>query len=105
MSVKEYKTLLKRAYDEFIIDRSRFIGHGFPVRNEEEALDLLAEMRKTYSDASHNCYAYIIGENKGVMRYSDDGEPGGTAGKPIMQVLINRDVTDCLVVEIGRAHV
>lgn len=95
---KPYKTLLKRASDEFIINKSRFIGHGAPCTTEEEALAFLAEMRARYKDASHNCYAYIIGRNKGIMRYSDDGEPGGTAGMPIMEVLKARDVTDCAVV-------
>ena len=53
----------------------RFIGHGAPVESEEEALGFLAEMRREYQDASHNCYAYIIGTNMGIMRYNDDGEP------------------------------
>ena len=78
--MKPYKTLVSRADAEFIINKSRFIGHGKPVETEEEALAFLAEMRETYKDATHNCYAYIVGANMGVMRYSDDGEPGGTAG-------------------------
>ncbi len=98
MELKPYKTLIKRASDEFIVNKSRFIGHGCPVETEEEALKFLAEMRAQYKDASHNCYAYIIGTNMGVMRYSDDGEPGGTAGMPIIEVLKNRGVTNCAVV-------
>ena len=85
--MKPYKTLVSRADAEFIINKSRFIGHGKPVETEEEALAFLAEMRETYKDATHNCYAYIVGANMGVMRYSDDGEPGGTAGMPIIEVL------------------
>ncbi len=99
MGLISYKTLMKRASDEFIVNKSRFIGHGAPVESEEEALAFLAEMRRTYADASHNCYAYIVGANMGVMRYSDDGEPGGTAGMPIIEVMKNRGVTNaCLVV-------
>ena len=89
---------MKRADDEFIVNKSRFIGHGKPVESEEEALAFLREMREAYKDASHNCYAYIIGANMGVMRYSDDGEPGGTAGMPIIEVMKNRGVTNACVV-------
>lgn len=96
--MKPYKTLIKRADDEFIVNKSRFIGHGCPCESEEEALKFLAEMREKYKDATHNCYAYIIGANMGVMRYSDDGEPGGTAGMPIIEVMKNRGVTNCCVV-------
>ena len=96
--MKPYKTLLKRASDEFIVNRSRFIGHACPCETEEDALRFLAEIRAAYKDASHNCYAYVIGQNKGIMRYSDDGEPGGTAGKPIMDVLTGRGLTNVLCV-------
>ena len=95
MSLKPYKTLIRDAQDEFIVNKSRFIGHGRPCETEEEALAFLAEMRAKYRDATHNCYAYIVGANMGVMRYSDDGEPGGTAGMPIMKA---RGVTNCAVV-------
>ena len=67
MALVSYKTLMERAEDEFIVNKSRFIGHGKPVESEEEALSFLREMRETYKDASHNCYAYIIGANMGVM--------------------------------------
>ena len=96
--MKPYKTLMKRAEDEFIVNKSRFIGHACPCETEEEALGFLAEMREKYKDASHNCYAYIIGANMGIMRYSDDGEPGGTAGMPIIEVLKARGVTNCCCV-------
>ena len=98
MSLKPYKTLIRDAQDEFIVNKSRFIGHGRPCETEEEALAFLAEMRAKYRDATHNCYAYIIGANMGVMRYSDDGEPGGTAGMPIIEVMKARGVTNCAVV-------
>ena len=98
MALKPYKTLIRDAQDEFIVNKSRFIGHGRPCETEEAALAFLAEMRAKYKDASHNCYAYIIGANMGVMRYSDDGEPGGTAGMPIIEVMKARGVTNAAVV-------
>ena len=98
MSLKPYKTLIRAGEDEFIVNKSRFIGHGRPCETEDEALAFLAEMRSKYKDATHNCYAYIIGPNMGVMRYSDDGEPGGTAGMPIIEVMKARGVTNAAVV-------
>ena len=97
--MKPYKTLISRADAEFVINKSHFIGHGKPVESEEEALAFLAEMRETYKDATHNCYAYIVGANMGVMRYSDDGEPGGTSGQPTLNVFRQAGVCDvCCVV-------
>ena len=96
--MKPYKTLLKAASEEFIVNKSRFIGHGAPCETEEEALAFLGRMREQYKDANHNCYAYIIGKNAGIMRYSDDGEPGGTAGMPIIEVMKARGVVNCAVV-------
>lgn len=98
MSLKPYKTFMNRGEDSFIINKSRFIGYGSPCETEEEALAFLAEIRARHKDASHNCYAYIIGSNMGIMRYSDDGEPGGTAGMPIIEVMKARGVTNCAVV-------
>ena len=98
MEMKPYKTLIARAEDSFIVNKSRFIGSGCPCETEEEALSFLAEIRAKYRDANHHCYAYIIGANMGVMRYSDDGEPGGTAGMPIIEVMKARGVTNCCVV-------
>ena len=98
MALTSYKTLMKRAEDEFIVNKSRFIGFGAPVESEEEALAFLRSVRGLHPDASHNCYAYIVGANMGVMRYSDDGEPGGTAGMPIIEVMKNRGVTNACVV-------
>ncbi len=98
MALKPYKTLIKPGEDAFIINKSRFIGHGCPCETEAEALAFLGRMRARYKDATHNCYAYIIGPNMGVMRYSDDGEPGGTAGMPIIEVMKARGVTNACVV-------
>ena len=71
--------------DEFIEKKSRFIGRVWCVETEEEAISRIQEMKKQHYDASHNCWAYVIRD--GAMRFSDDGEPGGTAGNPMMQVL------------------
>jgi len=98
MSLISYKTLMKRSQDEFIVNKSRFIGYGCPCETEEEALTFLKQIREKHADATHNCYAYIIGANMGIMRYSDDGEPGGTAGLPIIEVMKARGVTNCCIV-------
>ena len=71
--------------DEFIEKKSRFIGRAWPVETEAEALEKIQEMKKKHYDATHNCWAYIIKD--GPVRFSDDGEPGGTAGMPMLQVL------------------
>lgn len=71
--------------DEFVEKKSRFIGRVWPVETEEEALEKIAEMKKQHYDATHNCWAYVIRD--GAVRFSDDGEPGGTAGMPMVQVL------------------
>lgn len=83
--MEEYLVPTGYGEDEFIEKKSRFIGRVWLVESEEEALEKIAEMKKLYYDASHNCWAYIIKD--GAMRFSDDGEPGGTAGNPMMQVL------------------
>ena len=93
-----YKTLKLDASDEIVINKSRFIGHACPCETEEEALRFLQRIRAQHKDATHNCYAYVIGRNAGIMRYSDDGEPGGTAGLPMMEVLKAQGVVNCCVV-------
>ena len=80
-----YKTVRKRAEDEYIVKKSRFIGYAAPVTTQQQALDFIAEISKKHWDATHNVYAYIIRD--GATRFSDDGEPGGTAGMPVLQVL------------------
>ena len=98
MSTAPYKTLRQEAADEVIINKSRFIGYACPCETEEEALAFLQKIRTKHKDATHNCYAYVIGRNAGIMRYSDDGEPGGTAGLPMMEVLKAQGVVNCCVV-------
>ncbi len=99
MNRKPYMTLMKRDSDEFTVNKSRFIGHGCPCQTEAEALSFLGEIRQKHKDATHNCFAYIIGANAGIMRYSDDGEPGGTAGMPIIEVMKAREVVNACVVD------
>ena len=98
MEVLCYNTLEGEAIGEIVVKKSRFIANIFHVESEDEALSILERMRKQYWDARHNCYGYIIGKNKELVRFSDDGEPGGTAGKPILEVIKGRDLTDILVV-------
>ena len=82
--------------DEFIEKKSRFIGRVWCVETEEEALARIQEMKKQHYDASHNCWAYVIRD--GAMRFSDDGEPGGTAGNPMMQVLQREELYNVVCV-------
>ncbi len=89
-------TVKNVSFTESVINRSRFIGQCFPASSEEEALALLAGVRAAYPDASHTCYAYRIGERAETTRFSDAGEPGGTAGTPILEVLKANGVTDAL---------
>ena len=93
-----FKTLLHTAEVECEIKKSRFIGFAAPVATADEALLFLDGIRKEHRSASHNCFAYVIGQNKGIIRYSDDGEPSGTAGRPILEVINAKDVVDCAVV-------
>lgn len=97
-ALQSYRTIAAESSDEVVINKSRFIGQASPVGCEEDALRFIRSVRQRYPDASHHCYAYMIGKNCGLMRYSDDGEPGGTAGLPMMDVLKNGPVTDCCVV-------
>lgn len=93
----KYKTVKEKAADEFVERRSRFIGHIAPVRTEEEAFAFIEEVRAANREANHNCYAYVLREGQ-IKRYSDDGEPQGTAGVPILDVLLRNDLVDACVV-------
>ena len=98
MSGNTYKTLMKRGHDEFIVNKSRFIGDSKPVSSEEEALGFLASIRAQYKDATHHCYAYVLGADRMDRKASDDGEPSGTAGLPILKVLDEAMAANVLVV-------
>lgn len=82
----------------FIVNKSEFIGHAFYVESVDEAEKYISEIREKYKDATHNCFAYIIGMDKLTQKHSDDGEPSGTAGVPMLEVLRKKDITNCLVI-------
>ena len=92
----EYLVPTQFGEDEFIEKKSRFIGRLWPVETEEAALEKIQEMKKKHYDATHNCWAYIIKD--GTVRFSDDGEPGGTAGMPMLQVLQREGLYNCVCV-------
>ncbi|MBH1940304.1 YigZ family protein [Mobilitalea sibirica] len=96
--VSKYKTIYEGGIGEFIMKKSRFIATVHPVEAEEAAIEFIDEMNKKYWDASHNCYAYVIGTINPIMRCSDDGEPSQTAGKPMLDVLLSHELTNLLVV-------
>lgn len=93
----EYKTIKEASSDEFIVKKSRFIGYVKPVKTQEEALEFISEIKSKHWDATHNVYAYTLKEG-GIRRFSDDGEPQGTAGIPSLDVLLKEEVVDCCVV-------
>ena len=95
-----YITVRNTAHDEFIMQKSRFIGYASPCSDEDDAQSFIKSIKEKYRDAKHHCFGYIIGRNSGIMRYSDDGEPNGTAGLPIMNVLKGLDVVNCCVVVV-----
>ena len=97
MPDKNYLTIAREASDEFVERKSRFMGFIKPVTTEEEALAFIREKQKKYWDATHNVYAYVL-EGGNLCRFSDDGEPQGTAGIPVLDVLRKEGLVDCVVV-------
>lgn len=93
-----YKTLHKYGVDECIIEKSTFIGYAKPIKSEDEAVEFVNEIKKKHKDATHNVWAYTVGENMNIQRYSDDGEPQGTAGIPTLEVIKKEDLRDIVVV-------
>lgn len=83
---------------EVIEKKSRFIANVLPIDSEQQALEYIEKIKKKYWDARHNCFAFVIGKNYEIQRFSDDGEPQGTAGKPILEVLINKNIHNTLIV-------
>ena len=97
MDDKAFRVPYEASESEFVEKRSRFISHLWPVETEEEAQAHIREMKSKYYDARHNCWCYLLGKN--VLRYSDDGEPQGTAGQPMLKVFERENVTNvCCVV-------
>lgn len=93
-----YKTLHEFGVDEIIIEKSTFIGYAKPISTEEEAVEFINEIKKKHKDATHNVWAYTVGQNMNIQRYSDDGEPQGTAGIPTLEVIKKEDLRDVVVV-------
>ncbi len=93
-----YKSIHKYGRDEIVINKSKFIGSAAPVCCEEEALEFIEKIKKEFRDASHNVYAYTIGENANLQRFSDDGEPSGTAGMPVLNVINQENLRNTVVV-------
>lgn len=96
--LSEYRIAYKGGEGEIVEKKSRFIATVLPVDQEEEALEFIEKMKKKYWNATHNCYAYVIGDRHEIQRYSDDGEPGGTAGRPMLDVLLGEDIHNVAVV-------
>ncbi len=96
--MSSYKTLHKFGVDEYIVEKSTFIGYAKPIKTEEEAIAFVNEIKKKHKDATHNVWAYTVGENMNIQRYSDDGEPQGTAGIPTLEVIKKEDLRDVVVV-------
>lgn len=95
--MQEYKTVEKEASDFFIEKKSKFIGYAKPIKTQEDALEFISEIKSKHWDATHNVYAYVLRENN-IQRYSDDGEPSGTAGVPVLDVMLKESLVDVCVV-------
>lgn len=95
--MEEYRTVEHEGHDSFIKKKSKFIGYVKPVTTQEEAIDFVNSVKSKHWDATHNVYAYVLRENN-VQRYSDDGEPSGTAGMPVLDVIKKEGLCDVCVV-------
>ncbi len=96
--IELYKTAIAEARAEYIVNKSTFIAHLAHVETEQEAKAFLESIKKKYYDARHNCYAYILRQDGGKMKSSDDGEPAGTAGRPILETIDKNELTDTIIV-------
>lgn len=96
--IKQYKTILQYAEIENIVEKSKFIGYAKPVEKEEEAIQFIEMIKEKHKNATHNVPVYIIGENNEIQRYSDDGEPAGTAGIPILDMLKKEEIKNTAIV-------
>ncbi|MEQ6377571.1 YigZ family protein [Bacillaceae bacterium S4-13-58] len=96
--IKSYYTVKGEGAHEIQIQKSRFIGHVMRTETEEEAQNFIQKMKKKHHDATHNCSAYLIGEHNQIQKANDDGEPSGTAGVPILEVLKKKGLKDTTVV-------
>ncbi|WP_438347388.1 YigZ family protein [Paenibacillus sp. FA6] len=95
---ESYKTVRGSGSKEIVIKKSRFIGHVMPVTTESEATAFIEDIKKKHWNATHNCSAYMLGERNEIQKQSDDGEPSGTAGKPILEVIRNQGLSNVAIV-------
>ena len=93
-----FRTIHCYGCDEIIINKSKFIGYASPINSEDEAIEFINQIRKKHADATHNVYAYVYGDNNNIQRYSDDGEPSGTAGMPVLNVIKLENLKNVVVV-------
>ncbi|MNZ60087.1 IMPACT family member YigZ [compost metagenome] len=96
--LERYRTVRRQSSAEIVIKKSRFIGYAKPVETEEEAVAFINEIKQLHKQATHNCSAYMVGERDQFQKASDDGEPSGTAGKPILEVIKNKGLKNVAVV-------
>ncbi|MBW7476564.1 YigZ family protein [Paenibacillus oenotherae] len=96
--LNKFRTVRQQGDKEIIIKKSRFIGYGKPVESEAEAVAFIEEIKKLHWNATHNCSAYVVGERDECQKQSDDGEPSGTAGKPILEVIKNQGLKNVAIV-------
>ncbi|WP_019638468.1 YigZ family protein [Paenibacillus fonticola] len=96
--LERYKTVRGAGEKEIVIKKSRFIGHIKPVESDSEAIEFIEEIKKKHWNATHNCSAYMIGERDEIQKQSDDGEPSGTAGKPILEVIRQQGLKNVAIV-------
>lgn len=96
--LSQYKTVYSGGEAEIVEKKSRFIATVKPIKSEEEALTFIEGLKKKYWNATHNCSAYVIGKQFQIQRCSDDGEPSGTAGRPMLDVLLGEEIHDVAVV-------
>ena len=92
------KKIISGGTGEFTDKKSRFIANIYHIEDEDMAVKIIEQLRKKYWDARHNCYAYVLGGKSEIQRFSDDGEPSGTAGKPILEVITGNECGNCLCV-------
>lgn len=95
-----YKTIAAPSVGSYSEKRSKFLAYAFPVQTEEQIKKHITEIQKKHNDARHHCYAYILGPNKDAYRMNDNGEPSGTAGRPIHGQLLSKDLTNTLVIVV-----
>ena len=94
----DYYTIEGHIKEEETIKKSRFIVNCFHIESEAQVEEILKNIQKEHYKATHNCYAYVIGENKDIQKFNDDGEPSGTAGKPILEAILHKELTNILVI-------